>query len=158
MFQARPVHLKRASSLSVDLNSPIWVYLKHLEGARPSGTKLSREELQVGIEEEDQVAFPELSPIDKPIMPPLYPLLIKFRTLIGIEFPPVRSAAVAFSPLQTSNQIKVLNGPISHVFQLHGEVTRLAMDESKESGANKGLEGCAVGPKGVIELVHPILS
>jgi len=44
------------------------------------------------------------------------------------------------------------------MFHLHGEVARLTIDESKRGDANRSFEGGVIGPKGVIKLVHPVLS
>ena len=52
----------------------------------------------------------------------------------------------------------MLDGPVGLVFQLHGEVARLAIDEWKGDGTYRGLESREVGPKGVMELIRPILS
>jgi len=121
--------------------------------------KLFREELQAGIEEEDQVAFPELSPVDKPIMPPLYPLLIEFRTFIGIQLDLLKFVQLqqSFLPRRLQIKIKVLDSPVGFMLQLHGEMTSLTIDEAKRSCADRSFECRTVGPKGIIKFIRPIL-
>ena len=43
------------------------------------------------------------------------------------------------------------------MFQLYGEITSLATDESKRGGSNWGFEGRTIGPKGIIKFVLPVL-
>ena len=53
MFDPRTIHLERSYGVGADLNSVIRVHLEHCEGTGPSRMKLSREELQAGIEEKN---------------------------------------------------------------------------------------------------------
>ena len=76
MFEPRAVHFERTCGICAYLNNTIRVHPLHFERPRSSGTELARKEFQPRIENENQVALLKLSPVDKPIMPPLHLLLI----------------------------------------------------------------------------------
>ena len=93
-------------------------------------------------------------------MLPLSSLLVEPRTVIGIQSDFLEFVQLQHPLLSRGLQVEVevFYGPVSPVFQFYEEMTRLAVDEPKGGGANGGFERRAVGPKGVIKLVRPILS